>query len=77
MDGQFQFIMCLGFGVAAFTGYSSNISKKETECKTLEPKDSADYVKLKYDFYKGKKNGMLYERKLAVDKTDSNYCDSF
>jgi hypothetical protein len=48
---------------------------REEPCKTLEPKDSADYTHLKSQFYRGK-DGKLYERKLAVDKleNDTSYC---
>ena len=42
-------------------------------CKTLEPKDSADFKHLKYSFYKGKDN-CLYEKKFIIDKFDSGFC---
>lgn len=49
---------------------NKNISKEKTYAK--EPKDSADFKHIKYNFYKGK-DGQLYERKLvfAGDNRDT------
>lgn len=58
-----------------FLLYACNAGKNNSEhyCRTHEPADSADYKHSKCGFYTGK-NGKLYERKVQVDKSDSNYC---
>lgn len=66
------------FFIFLLLGFMSCRNKKpvpQKDCKTLEPKDSANYRYLKAEFYRGK-DGKLYEKKIAIDKMDQDtgYC---